>query len=387
MRLVAVALLVATTAACHRPTPPRADVATPEACVTPATWVLPATGRTQTTPDVLARAARARFVLLGEMHDRADHHRWQADVIAGLLARRADVVVGFEMFPRRTQPALDRWVAGQLDEPAFLAATDWDTVWSFDPVLYMPLFHLARLNRLPMVALNVERGLVSRVGREGWDAVPATEREGVGTPAPASPSYQAELDAVFAAHGQAIDAAAAKHFVEAQLTWDRAIAEALVSASQHDPGALVVGVMGSGHVERGNGVPHQLTALGVPARDIVVLLPWDAGRACAERTADLADAVFGIAPGDTPVAPPRLGVLLRPATGGVEVIEVTAGSTGAAAGLRTGDVIVDAAGTSVTSAGVLRAIVARVAPGTWLPLRVRRGGRTRALVARFGPTP
>ncbi len=387
MRRLAIGLLLAITAACHRPTPPRAAGTAPEACVAPATWVVPATGRTQTTPDVLARAARARFVLLGEMHDRGDHHRWQADVIAGLLAHRTTVMVGFEMFPRRTQPALDRWVAGELDEPAFLAATDWDTVWGFDPALYMPLFHLARLNRLPMVALNVERGLVARVGREGWDAVPATEREGVGTPAPASPDYQAELDAVFAAHGQAVDASAGKHFVEAQLTWDRAIAEALVTASQRDPGALVVGVMGSGHVERGHGVPHQLAALGVPARDVVVLLPWDTGRECAERTPDLADAVFGIAPGDAPAAPPRLGVLLRPATGGVEVMEVTAGSVGAAAGLRAGDVIVDAAGTSVTSAGVLRAIVARVAPGTWLPLRVRRGGRTRALVARFGPTP
>lgn len=368
--------------ACHRPVAPTAPA---DACVAPATWVVPATGRTTSTPAVVGRAARATFVLLGEMHDRPDHHRWQAEVVAGLLARRGTVVLGFEMFPRRVQPALDVWTAGRLDEQAFLTATDWDTVWGFDPALYMPLFHLARMNRLPMVALNVDRGLVARIGREGWNAIPEADREGVGTPAPASAAYRAELDRVFAAHGQPLDDAATRRFVEAQLTWDRALAEALVAAATRHPGALVVGVMGSGHLERGHGVPHQLAALGVPARDVTVLLPWDTTRACAERTPDLADAVFGIVPGDEAPAPPRLGIQLRPVTGGVEVVEVTPGQPGATAGLRKGDVIVSAAGTSVGSASTMRAIVGRVAPGTLLPLRVRRHGRTRELVARFGP--
>ncbi|QRY70697.1 ChaN family lipoprotein (plasmid) [Ensifer sp. PDNC004] len=43
-------------------------------------------------------------VLLGENHDRYDIHRWQLHVLAGLHAQRTDVVVGFEMFPRRVRP-------------------------------------------------------------------------------------------------------------------------------------------------------------------------------------------------------------------------------------------------------------------------------------------
>ena len=57
---------------------------------------------------------------------------------------------------------------------------------------------------------------------------------------------------------------------------------------------LVIGVMGSGHLEGGQGVPHQLADLGVG--DSMVLLPWDQGRDCAELSSGLADAVFGIAP-------------------------------------------------------------------------------------------
>jgi uncharacterized iron-regulated protein/AraC-like DNA-binding protein len=379
---LALLLALLMTAACRRPAPP---VPTSGDCVAPATWAIPATGRTSTTPDVLARAARGRIVLLGELHDRADHHRWQAEVIAGLLARRDAVVVGFEMFPRRVQPALDLWTADRLDEANFLTATDWDAVWGFDPALYMPLFHLARMNRLPMVALNVDRALVARIGRDGWDAVPAAEREGVGRPAPADPAYRAGLETVFAAHGQKGDAPDVERFIEAQLTWDRAIAEGLATAAQAHPGALVVGVMGMGHLEHGYGVPHQLAALGIRPRDVTVLLPWDTNRDCADRVPGLADAVFGITPAEHAPEPPRLGVLLRPADGGVEVIDVTPDAPGAKAGLRKGDVIVAAAGTKVTSAGAMRAIVGRVAPGTWLPLTVRRHGRSRELIARFGP--
>jgi uncharacterized iron-regulated protein len=336
-------------------------------------------------PDVITRAARSRVVLLGEHHDRADDHRWQLQTIAALAARRPVIVLGFEMFPRRTQPVLDRWVAGEIDSTALLRDADWEEVWGFPPGLYLPLFEFARLNRVPMRALNVDRSLVARVGREGWAAVPAADREGVSDPAPPTPAYEAALAEVMAAHGTrgAGDEGARRRFVEAQLTWDRALAEGLAEWARAHPDALVIGIMGSGHLEGGLGVPYQLAALGV--RDVAVLLPWDTTRECAALTPDLADAVFGIGPaveaaGDRP----RLGVTLAPADGaGARVAEVAPRSVAASAGLRPGDVIVEAAGTAVTTPADLRRVVDLQAPGTWLPLRVRRDGRDRQIVARF----
>ena len=349
----------------------------------PAHWVVPATRRERPASEVLASAARSRFVLLGELHDRADHHRWQLQTIAALAARRP-VVLGFEMFPRRTQAVLDRWVAGELDDATLLRETDWLRVWGFPAPLYLPLFEFARLNRAPMRALNVDRALVSRVGREGWAAVPPGEREGISDPAPPTSAYRTMLAEALAAHGG--DAAASggtlQRFVEAQLTWDRALAEGLVAAAKAYPDALVVGIMGSGHLEHGHGVPHQLAALG--ERDVAVLLPWDVGRECAQLTPDLADAVFGIpAAVEAPDHGPRLGVVLAPAGDGVRVTEVTPGSVATAAGLRRGDVVVEAAGKRTATPADLRAIVDAQAPGTWLPLRVLRGGRRREIVARF----
>jgi uncharacterized iron-regulated protein len=381
-RIAVVAVALASCGGVRGAPPARPTAGGP--CVPAARWLIPASGREDTTPNVIARAARSRIVLLGEIHDRAEHHRWQLQTIAALAARRPSIVLGFEMFPRRAQPVLDRWVAGEIDVTTLLRDTDWARVWGFPSPLYLPLFEFARLNRVPMRAVNVDRELVARVGREGWTAVPPAEREGVSEPAPATPAYEAHLADVLAAHGGqgAGDEAARRRFVEAQLTWDRALAEGLADAAHAYPDALVVGIMGSGHLEQGQGVPHQLAALGV--RDVTVLLPWDTDRECAPLVPDVADAVFGIAPVEAPDARPRLGVTLAPAAGGgARVAEVARGSVGASAGLRPGDVIVEAAGSAVVSPTDLRAVVEVQAPGTWLPLRVRRDGRERQVVARF----
>ena len=109
----------------------------------------------------------------------------------------ANLVIGFEAFPRRLQSVLGDWIAGKLTDEAFLKASEWRQVWGYDAALYMPLFQFARLNRIPMIALNVERSLVSKVGQQGWAGVPASEREGLSDPAPASTGYQRELAHVY----------------------------------------------------------------------------------------------------------------------------------------------------------------------------------------------
>ena len=175
-----------------------------------------------------------------------------------------------------------------------------------------------------------------------------------------------------------------QRFVEAQLTWDRAMAEGLAQAHRENPGALVVGIMGRGHVEYGHGVPHQLADLGVDK--VVSLIPVDAGEACQALEATYADAVFLVEPRETsqPAQPrPRLGVTIEAANGGLKLLSVAQGSVAEAASLAEGDVVMSAAGVPVGRPRDLIEIVQRQAPGTWLPLDVRRGDRSLLLVAKF----
>ena len=73
-------------------------------------------------------------------------------------------------------------------------------VWGFESAHYLPLFHFARLNRIPMLALNVERNLIREIVRTGVDAVAQTIREGIGRPAAASQTYLRELHAIYLEH-------------------------------------------------------------------------------------------------------------------------------------------------------------------------------------------
>ena len=274
--------------------------AAPAACATPRGW-WQAFGKTTVSVagnEVLARAAAAEIVLLGERHDDEDQHRWQAQVLAGLHALRPDLVIGFEMFPRRVQPALDRWVAGELTVSALLAQTAWEETWNIPIGLYLPLFEFARINRIPMVALNVDAKLTRAIGDKGWDAIPESEREGVGRAAPASEAYRDLLFSVHRQHAHGQDArrgSAFKHFVEAQQNWDRAMAEALLARrgeGLQGRSPLVVGLMGSGHLRYRLGVPHQLRDLGVGG--VVTLLPLSADEDCHEIRPGFADAVFSL---------------------------------------------------------------------------------------------
>ncbi|HZP92744.1 MAG TPA: ChaN family lipoprotein [Burkholderiales bacterium] len=362
-------------------------VAVAAACLQPGRWSVPASPapRPAQAVDIAATARDAQFVLLGETHDDPDHHRWQLHTLGMLLGVRGSLVIGLEMLPRRAQPVLDRWVAGEIADGELLRATDWNKVWGYDPALYLPILHFARLQRIPLIALNVDRELAHEVGARGWASIPAARREGVGDPAPAVPAYRDMLRETYARHaaaaGTAADGAAFDHFVDAQLLWDRAFAEALAAAAAKYPGALIVGIAGSGHLRGGYGVPHQLRALGAKQR-IAVWLPLPADTPCEAVDAGSADAVFAVQDMRA-FDPPRLGVALDEEERGPRVREVVAGSVAERAGMRAGDRVVSAAGVHVASAAELIAAVKRQPPGTWLPLTVERSGREVELVAKF----
>lgn len=358
-------------------------------CVPDGDWIVPGEGRSS-GPEVLARAARGQVVLLGETHDNADHHRWQQHTLAALAALRPKTVIGFEMFPRRVQAALDRWVAGELGEEEFLKASDWSEVWGFESALYLPLFHFARLNRIRMIALNVEREFVRTVNSRGLAAVPAEKRENVSDAVPATPAYLDWLYPIYAEHRKKEGApsredAEFRRFVEGQLLWDRAMAQALAENARRDPDALIVGVMGSGHIMHGYGVPRQLRDLGISR--IATLIPWDPKADCKDLSADVATAVFGVAAARPGPERPLLGITVESGTGGVRVIAVRRGSIAEAAGLREGDVLVEAAGRTLKIPGEVRAIVEAMAPGTWLPLKARRQNESIEIVAKFPAKP
>jgi heme-binding uptake protein ChaN (Tiki superfamily) len=79
------------------------------------------------------------------------------------------------MLPHLVQGALDRWVTGSLTEgQCGLVHAD---------------LQFARMHKVSMLAINVDRTLVRKVGEQGWAAIAPNEREGITDPAPAPGPY------------------------------------------------------------------------------------------------------------------------------------------------------------------------------------------------------
>lgn len=354
----------------------------------PGDWVLPQTGAPIGHAALIQSVAPGDILLLGEYHDNARHHRWQASVISGLVAQGHRLTIGMEAFPRRLQPVLDRWVAGELAEDAFRQASEWDEVWGFDWQLYLPILELARLHRLPLVALNVERSLVRQVGKEGWAAISEDAREGLSDPAEPPQAYVDMLREVMSGHHgsadedsdkPAVDEAKFARFVQAQITWDRAMAEAL--AVNRHPAAVTVGIAGSGHLRHGHGIAHQLAELGYASTTWLPLTPED----CKDIETSLADAIFVIDDAPAPPDRPRLGVGLETQDKAVVISSVGEGSLAEAAGLMVGDIVKSAGGVAIANRFDLISQIGGAAPGHWLPMVVERDGVDLPIIAKFPP--
>jgi uncharacterized iron-regulated protein len=99
---------------------------------------------------IIPQLAQKQVVFVGEIHDRFGHHLAQLEIIKRLYRAYSDLAIGVEYFQRSSQPYLDAYIAGELDEKSFLKKTEYFERWSFDYRLYRPIFRYAREhNRCP----------------------------------------------------------------------------------------------------------------------------------------------------------------------------------------------------------------------------------------------
>lgn len=249
MRTAFVALLGLT--ACGPPLPPRS---------------LPETshvrrGTTEASLEALLEAAaEADGVCVGEQHDDPAHHRLQhailEDVVA--LAPHAEWAVGFEMFQRPAQPALDEFGRGDIDAATLKRKSHWDERWGFGFEMYQPLLETGHAQGLGLLALNAPRELTQAVARGGLEGLSVEAR-----------ARLPELDLANADHrrffftAMGFDDPASphggdggghggmdpEHFYAAQVTWDETMAETASNWLQA-PSRKIVIVAGNGHCHR-----------------------------------------------------------------------------------------------------------------------------------------
>ncbi|HEY9722998.1 MAG TPA: ChaN family lipoprotein, partial [Oscillatoriaceae cyanobacterium] len=135
--------------------------------------------------DVLAAMGRSDVVFVGESHPVLEHQRIEASLLRQAYAaygQTRHVALSLEMMPTNLQPALDRYLRGEIDCATLVAA--W-TRWTHFDDTYRPAVDFAKAHGLHVVAADVPVKICRRVIADGLSALTPDEQKLVApTPLP-----------------------------------------------------------------------------------------------------------------------------------------------------------------------------------------------------------
>jgi len=337
-----------------------------------------------------ARLSSARVLFVGESHVSVESHAVELGVIRELVRAGRRVSVGLEMFPAHgTQQVLDDWTAGKMSESEFVEKSEWFRHWSYNWGYYREIFLCARDNGLKLFGVNVPPEIVSTVGRKGIEALGPEQKALL---PPRVDWDDAELKRLFRAsfdedefHG-GLSEQMLNRMVQAQATWDAAFGwnAARAAKAAGDPKAIVVMLLGHGHVFYGRGAERQarLWFDGKTASLVsVAVSDRDKGQ-CDIRTvrASLADFVWGVPEEDSTLYPsPGFSTRWVQTENLPEVIQVEKKSAAQRAGLKVGDRLTEIDGRPAADREAIHRAFAAKRWGDSARLSVRRGGESVSL--------
>ena len=284
----------------------------------------------KTLPYVVERVAGKKIIYVGETHDQFSHHVMQLEIIKDLHRRRRTIAIGMEMFQRPFQKALDEYIEGRTDEREFLKTTEYFKRWGFDYNLYRPILQFARLEKIPVVALNIRQEIVDKVFQGGLDSLSGEEKEWAPSLMDFSDdAYKERLKNIFQEH-EDFKTKNFDFFYQAQILWDETMSESIDRFLRIHPDYQMIVLAGSGHLAYGSGIPKRTARRNGYSYAIILN--------DADLEKDVADYV--LFPGPIPeLRSPKLMVLLTEDKGKVEIAGFPPASKSEKAGMKVGDLI------------------------------------------------
>jgi uncharacterized iron-regulated protein len=348
----------------------------------------------QLTPAGLAhRLSAVRLLFVGESHTDIEFHRAQLRVVRELHEAGRQVLIGLEMFPYTEQEHLDRWVGGLLTEEGFVELSHWYDAWGYHWDYYRKIFLYARDNGIPMFALNTPREVVKAVREKGLDNLSPEEADRVPARIDTDSEEHFRLFKAFFASGEdqfhaSMSEGQWRGMFAAQCTWDATMAHNSVQALERhgSPEAIMVVLIGSGHVAYGLGIQRQAAQWfeGRMAAVLPIPVADEEGLAVERVQASYADFIWGLPP-VTDALYPSLGLSTRKMEDSERrtVIHVAKESVAEKAGFRLGDVLLALDGADLPDKESLNRRMADLRWGDDAVFEVKRGEETIRLTASF----
>jgi uncharacterized iron-regulated protein len=276
-RVLGAAALALLAAACARRTDPRL-VAQP---IAGRTWVSPLhrdhplvgriwDGRAGAFTDEAALGAAvagADLLLLGEVHDNADHHLLQARLVRAAISAGRRPALALEMLAADQQAAVDAALARSPRDPRALDEAWMAGGWR-DLDLYRPVLAAGLEAGLPVVAANLPRPAVRALVSKGIEAAEEPLRTRLAGEEGLPPGAVEELRAEMRdSHCGELPETLIDPLILAQRARDATLSARMAAADQ-GRGAILVA--GKGHVRTDRGVPAWL-ARDAPGRRVLAV--------------------------------------------------------------------------------------------------------------------
>ncbi len=318
--------------------------------------------------DILNKILDKQVVYVGETHSRYEDHKLQLEVVRALYNHNPQIAIGMEMFARTIQPALDDYISGKSDEATFLKESRYFKNWGYDYRNYRPIIEFARRNQIPILGLNLEKKIPSKVYKEnGIDSLTDQEKETIPPDRDLSiPGYQERIAQAFRLHlHQPGQSKQFTNFLQSQALWDETMAETVSAYLAANPETKVVVIAGQGHVFKDTAIPPRV-ARRVPVAQSVLINA--AGKPVDSRQVDF--ALF-LPP---EALPPKamMGVLLAEEDQRLVISKISKSGKAKEAGIKEKDVILALDGKAIEILDDLKIAMLYKEKGDTVTLRVQR---------------
>jgi uncharacterized iron-regulated protein len=353
-------------------------------------------GELVTPAEFAKRLANTRVLFVGEEHTTPEFHDVELAAIKALRDAGREVLIGLEMYPYDQPAQLANWIDGKLTEKGFVDLSGWYVYWSHHWGYYRDIFNYAREQGLRMYGVNLPRAAVNTIREKGFEALDPETRAHLPPKVDVESAEHKRLFRAYftdddALHSQMTDAQL-DSLHRAQVAWDASMGWNAAQALEKHGGknAIIVILIGAGHVAYNLGGVHQLTANYTgEVRSLIPVAVRTGGAPVGPVRASYADFIWGV-PGRDGPGLPVLGVSLAGRIGKEpsKVIQVDKDGSGAQAGVKVGDVIVRLGGTPIGSTTDLQRATGEYAWGDGTALEIRRDGKPMTLDLVFRrPTP
>ncbi len=324
---------------------------------------------------IIDRLAASRVVYAGETHTSVADHHLQLRIIQALYKKNPHLAIGMEMFPRASQNALDAYIAGDMDEGDFLSKSRYFQVWGYDWRLFRDTFNFARTNRIPVIGLNLDHRIVSRVFKSGsTDSLSPEEKQAFPIDRDLDlPGYADRLRQMYDTHHEKDGVGSVSGFIQAQGLWDETMAQTIAAYLARNPAVHMVVLAGIEHTRKDTGIPPRVARrLAVNQSSVFNILSENAPADGAD-IANIADFFFMEPPDSLPPAA-KLGLVLEEATGEKQLLITGLSPHGKAgeAGLREKDILLAIDGHPVYTMSDVRIAMIDILQGDTVTVKIRR---------------